>query len=197
MNKSSSHAVTSLQVTEQDFRATMATFCTGVVVVTASPHGNPVGLTCQSFTSLSTDPPLVSFNTRLGSRTWPSIRAAGAFAVNILAADQESLSRTFSGKAPDRYAGVAWRYGSHGLPLLDGALAHVQCTLEAVHPGGDHHIVVGRVLAVERRSDEADPLLYYRSRYRALAGPSGPPADPAAGRFPPDPSYWSGDQLWF
>lgn len=160
---------TSTAIDGQEFRRTMSAFCTGVVVVTASVDGTPAGLTCQSFTSLSVDPPLVSFNTRRGSSTWPSIRAAGRFAVNILAAHQETVSRVFASQGVDRWAGVDWRPGSHGPPLLAGALAHVQCDLEAVYPGGDHHIVVGRVLALHRCAEAAEPLLFYRSRYRTLA----------------------------
>jgi 3-hydroxy-9,10-secoandrosta-1,3,5(10)-triene-9,17-dione monooxygenase reductase component len=151
------------------FRRVLSHFCTGVVVVTADSGGRPVGLTCQSFSSLSLDPPLVMFGAARGSRTWAEVRAAGRFAVNILADDQEEISRRFARTGADKFADLGWRPGSTGAPLLAGALAHIECELVATHPGGDHEIAVGRVVALEERAVEgAHPLLFYRSAYRSL-----------------------------
>ena len=152
------------------FRQVLARFATGVVVVTGSTPEGPAGLTCQSFSSLSLDPPLVMLSTARTSRTWPRIAATGAFAVNVLAADQADVSTRFAVSGGDKFAGQAWRAGAMGNPLLDGALAHVECDVEAVHEGGDHEIVVGRVRALEAPGlADSSPLVYYRSAYRSLS----------------------------
>jgi 3-hydroxy-9,10-secoandrosta-1,3,5(10)-triene-9,17-dione monooxygenase reductase component len=157
------------------FRRVLSHFCSGVVVVTAVSGGRPVGLTCQSFSSLSLDPPLVMFGAALGSRTWPEVRAAARFAVNILADDQEEISRRFARTGADKFADLGWRPGATGAPLLDGALAHVECELVTTHPGGDHEIAVGRVVALEERAaDGSHPLLFYRSAYRSLRSGAAP-----------------------
>ena len=155
---------------EAAFRQVLARFATGVVVVTGATPDGPAGLTCQSFSSLSLDPPLVLLSTARSSTTWPRIAATGRFAVNVLAADQQEVSGRFAASGTDKFAGQAWRPGALGNPLLDGALAHVECDIDAVHDGGDHVIVIGRVRALEAPGlDEASPLVYYRSGYHALA----------------------------
>jgi 3-hydroxy-9,10-secoandrosta-1,3,5(10)-triene-9,17-dione monooxygenase reductase component len=156
---------------EAAFRRVLARFATGVVVVTGATEAGPAGLTCQSFSSLSLDPPLVLLSTARSSTTWPRIAATGRFAVNVLAADQQALSTRFAVSGGDKFAGQAWRTGALGNPLLDGAIAHVECDIDAVHDGGDHVIVVGRVRALKAPGlDAASPLVYYGSGYRALAG---------------------------
>ena len=155
---------------EATFRSVLARFATGVVVVTGTTEAGPAGLTCQSFSSLSLDPPLVLLSTARSSTTWPRIAATGRFAVNVLAAGQEAVSDRFAVSGGDKFADQGWRPGALGNPLLDGALAHVECDIEALHDGGDHVIVVGRVRALEAPGLESgSPLVYYRSRYRALA----------------------------
>lgn len=155
---------------ETTFRQVLARFATGVVVVTGFTQEGPAGLTCQSFSSLSLDPPLVLLSTARTSTTWPRIASTGRFAVNVLATGQEAVSARFATSGGDKFAGQGWRAGALGNPLLDGAIAHVECDIEALHDGGDHEIVVGRVRALEAPGLEArSPLLYYRSRYRALA----------------------------
>ncbi|MEU4245353.1 flavin reductase family protein [Actinoplanes sp. NPDC026619] len=153
------------------FRRVMAHFCSGVVVVTADAAPHPVGLTCQSFSSLSLEPPLILFSVARTSRSWPAIRAAGKFAVNILHAGQREHSQAFAVSGGDKFAGSRWRPGRHGTPLLPEALAHIECRLEAVHDGGDHHIVIGRVLDLDGSDEPRDPLLYFRSEYRHLGDP--------------------------
>lgn len=151
------------------FRRVLSHFCSGIVVVTALHGPQPVGLTCQSFSSLSLEPPLVLFSVARTSRSWGRVRAAGRFAVNILGADQERVSRVFSTPGADKFAGQRWSPGRvTGAPLLAGALAHLECSIYAVHDGGDHEIAVGRVLALHEQDDPGPALLYFRSEYREL-----------------------------
>ena len=147
------------------FRETLGRFATGVTVVTAMSDDEPVGLTCQSFTSVSLDPPLVLFCPAKTSRSWPLIERAGTFCVNILAHDQHDISDTMATRGLDKFAGLAWQPSAKtGSPVLDGVLGHVDCSIEAVHDGGDHRVVVGRVvdLAV---TDVAEPLLFFEGGY--------------------------------
>jgi 3-hydroxy-9,10-secoandrosta-1,3,5(10)-triene-9,17-dione monooxygenase reductase component len=141
------------------------------VVVTAMLASAPVGLTCQSFCSLSLRPPLVMFGVATSSQSWPRIRGAGRFAVNVLGEHQERISRAFAVSQADKFVDVSWHLGAGGAPLIDGALAHIQCTLHAVHDGGDHEIAIGRVLALNERADGTGPLVYFRGEYRLLRCP--------------------------
>ena len=109
--------------------------------------GQPVGMTCQSFSSVSLDPPLVLFCPAKTSRAWPLIQRAGYFCVNLLAADQAELSNVMASKGVDKFADVQLvALGATGAPLLDGVLGYVDCTIHAVHEAGDHYVVIGRVL---------------------------------------------------
>jgi 3-hydroxy-9,10-secoandrosta-1,3,5(10)-triene-9,17-dione monooxygenase reductase component len=146
------------------FRDVLGRFCTGVTVVTSMSSGRPVGMTCQSFSSVSLDPPLVLFCPAKSSRAWPQMQRAGFFCVNLLSHDQLDLSNGFAAKDTDKFAGVSWRPSATGAPLLDGVLGWVDCTVYAVHEAGDHYVVIGRVmdLGVE---DAPHPLLFYRGRY--------------------------------
>ncbi|MDO7869521.1 flavin reductase family protein [Nocardioides jiangxiensis] len=146
------------------FREVVGEFATGVVVVTALLDGRPVGMTCQTFSSVSLEPPLVSFIPALTSRSWPLMREAGHFCVNVLAAEQAELAAVFASKGADKFAGVTWRAAGSGAPILEGALAYVDCTIEAVHPAGDHDVVIGRVRSLSKLSD-AEPLLYHRGAF--------------------------------
>ncbi|MFC8715212.1 flavin reductase family protein [Streptomyces sp. NPDC057197] len=157
-------------------RETLGHFASGVVVVTAHTSSGPVGFTCQSFASLSLDPPLVSFAVARTSRTWPLIRDTSAFCVNVLAREQEALSTAFARSGGDRFRQVSWAPGHRGTPSLDGACAWIGCDLAHEYEGGDHTIVVGRVVSL--RADPArEPLVFHRGRYRALARPEGSPED--------------------
>jgi 3-hydroxy-9,10-secoandrosta-1,3,5(10)-triene-9,17-dione monooxygenase reductase component len=150
------------------FRTVLGHFCSGITVVTAIDEGMSVGLTCQSFASVSLDPPLVLFVPAKASNSWPHIRSAGHFCANILGEHQEELGRRFAIKGVDKFAGVGWRAGVTGAPLLDGCLAHVECEVQAVHDAGDHDIVVGRVVDLGI-SGEGNPLLFYRGGYGRFA----------------------------
>lgn len=150
------------------FRDALGCFATGVTVVTAiGPDDTPVGLTANSFTSVSLDPPLllVCIANRAGSAA--ALRAADRFAVNVLQIGQQPTSNRFAGKGEDRFATTPWEVGEFGTPVLAGSLSSFECAREAVHDGGDHFILVGRVLKAifEPRRD---PLLYFRGKYRKL-----------------------------
>jgi len=135
-----------------------------VTVVTGIAGGGPVGLAVNSFTSVSLEPAFVAFCVGVGSSSWPKLRGAGGFCVNILAEDQEALSRAFAGHGADRFSGVGWQPSPSGAPVLSGALAWIDCTLEAEHAAGDHVIVVGRVADLDLEH-EGRPLVFYRGGY--------------------------------
>ncbi len=150
------------------FRTVMGHFASGVTVITAVDGDEPVGMAANSFTSVSLDPPLVLFCAAYSSSTWPRIQKAGAFCVNILADDQEHVCRLMAQKGIDRFAQIGWHAGPTGSPVLDGALAHIDCTTVAEHDAGDHVIVVGRVLELAVHH-EGGPLCFYRGGYGSFA----------------------------
>jgi 3-hydroxy-9,10-secoandrosta-1,3,5(10)-triene-9,17-dione monooxygenase reductase component len=151
-------------IDEARYRQVLGHFATGVTVVTGTDAGHPVGLAVNSFTSVSLAPPLVAFCVSGRSSTWPRLRGSGQFCVNILAEDQEALSRAFAAHGSDRFQGVGWRRSPAGDPILDGALAWLDCTVHAEHGAGDHDIVVGRVQALSVEH-EGRPLVFYRGGY--------------------------------
>ncbi|MFI6516885.1 3-hydroxy-9,10-secoandrosta-1,3,5(10)-triene-9,17-dione monooxygenase reductase subunit [Spirillospora sp. NPDC050679] len=173
------------------FREVLGHFCTGIVVIGATGgDGLPVGFACQSFSALSLDPPLVLFCPAKSSRTWPVIERAGRFAANMLAEGQRGVCEVFGRSGQDKFACAEWRASPNGSPLLDSALAWVDCTVETVHDAGDHYIVVGRVTAMDA-SAEGRPLLFFRGGYTAAqAGP-----DPAVA--PPEFLAWVEHDAWF
>jgi flavin reductase (DIM6/NTAB) family NADH-FMN oxidoreductase RutF len=146
------------------YRAVLGHFATGVTIVTAMDGDQPAGLSVNSFTSVSLDPPLVVFCVAKQSSTWPRIRATGRFTVSILAEDQEELSRVFATSGADKFRGVAWWAGPSGGPVIAGAVAWIDCTVEDEHDGGDHVIVVGRVQELDV-ADDGKPLIFYRGGY--------------------------------
>ncbi len=150
------------------FRNVLGHFPTGVTAVTAVADGHPVGMAIGSFTSVSLDPPLVAFLPTKDSGSWQGIRAAGSFCVNVMAHDQLEVCGVMASKAEDKFAGVDWRPGPTGSPIIEGSVAYIDCTIEAVHDGGDHDIVVGRVVELDVL-DSKDPLLFYRGGYGTFA----------------------------
>jgi len=152
---------------ENRFRQVLGCFATGVTVVTATEEGVPVGFTCQSFTSLSLDPPMVAIAPAKSSTSWPRIANAGAFCVNILTDGQQELSDRFAATGGNKFTGVAWHIGEAGAPVLDGTLGWVECELEAIYDAGDHELVVGRVLFLG--VGDGAPLIFYRSGFTKLA----------------------------
>ncbi|MET7567104.1 flavin reductase family protein [Streptomyces sp. NPDC005492] len=153
-----------------EFRRVLGNFATGVTVITAPAapgEPGPAGFACQSFSALSLDPPLVVFMVGRTSTTWPRIARAGTFCVNVLAAHQGQLCRAFAISGTDKFAGVPYDASpASGSPRLTGAAAWIDCTIHAVHTGGDHLIVVGRVDALGATDDGGgEPLLFHRGRF--------------------------------
>ncbi len=150
------------------YRDTMGQFCTGVVIVAGNEQGRLVGFAAQSFVSLSLAPPLIAICPAKTSTSWPRVRATGHFSVNVLAADQKAVSDVFAqvGQAAD----VPWTTNATGAPVLDGAIAYVECGLVAEHDAGDHSVVIGRVLGFGTLRPEAGPLLFFRGGYEVVEG---------------------------
>jgi len=136
------------------------------VITIDGPDGRPQGMTASSLASVSLHPPLVSVCIDHTADLHDAIAASERFVVNILESAQESLSRRFADQHADRFEGVGYHRTPEGLVLLDGALAHIECERHATYPGGDHTIVIGRV--VGGNTGEGHPLLYYRGGYASL-----------------------------
>jgi 3-hydroxy-9,10-secoandrosta-1,3,5(10)-triene-9,17-dione monooxygenase reductase component len=145
-------------------RTVLGHFATGVAIITAVDGDEPVGMACNSFTSVSLDPQLVLFCAAKSSSTWPRIQSAQKWAANILAEDGEEVCRLFAQKGADRFAHIPYTTGRTGAPVLDDAIAFVDCETVAEHDAGDHVIVVGRVLELGYAA-EGRPLLFYRGGY--------------------------------
>lgn len=149
-------------------RDAMGCFATGITIVTAlATDGTPVGLTANSFTSVSLDPPLLLVCIANTAGTAPVLRGATDFGVNVLQISQQQASNRFAGKGEDRFAATPWGPGESGVPLLDGSLVSFECRTHAVHEGGDHFILVGEVTRAQFEP-RRDPLLYFRGKYRRL-----------------------------
>lgn len=147
------------------FRNVLGTWPTGVCVITSvGQDGTRHGLVVGSFSSISLDPPLVGFFPDKRSSTWPKIAETGRFCVNVLGADQLELCKRFAAKAEDKFAELAHDHTPSGMPLLEDAIAWIDCTIERVEDIGDHYLVVGAVEALDRR-EEGTPLLFFRGQY--------------------------------
>jgi 3-hydroxy-9,10-secoandrosta-1,3,5(10)-triene-9,17-dione monooxygenase reductase component len=153
------------------FRDALGRFATGVVFVTAAPNGQPSGLIVNSFASVSLEPPLVSFCPSRRSLTWSRMRASRRFAVNVLGREHERFARRATPAGADRFADLDWALGRHGVPLLTGALATLECEIVAEHPAGDHSIVVGRVDDVHI-SPANEPLVFFAGAFGTVRSPS-------------------------
>ncbi|WP_434694826.1 flavin reductase family protein [Pseudomonas sp. Z1-14] len=153
------------------FRNTLGLYASGIVVISAFDGINDaMGFTCQSFYSVSIDPPLVSFSVMRNSSTYPRIRDLGKFSINVLADSQTSISNQFASKCPDRWAGIDWSLTQNDNPVIAGTLMWLDCELYAEHEAGDHYIVVGRVTQISPPDwSENEPLLYYKGKYRHLS----------------------------
>ncbi len=155
-----------------EFRRVLGHFPTGVTVVTAASAEGPEGMAIGSFTSVSLDPPLVMFCPGLESTSWSRMRPAGSFCVNVLGDHQAEVSRTFAAKSGDRFGAVSTRVEATGAPVIEGCLAWIDCTVHAVHDGGDHDIVVGRVEALGVGDSDGGvggagrgPLIFFKGGY--------------------------------
>ena len=153
------------------FRDVLGLFATGVTVVTSMSNGEPVGMTCQSFSSVSLSPPLVMFCPAKTSRAWPLIQRAGFFCVNILASGRTSSPTAWPRRAPRSSTVSRGAPSKTGAPLLDPITGYVDCTIQAVYEAGDHYVVIGRVqdLGTGDPSVQGDPLLFFRGRYTRTA----------------------------
>ncbi|WP_030263019.1 flavin reductase family protein [Streptomyces violens] len=158
-------------VDRDEFRRVLGHFASGVTIITAPGDAKepaPAGFACQSFASLSLDPPLVAFMVARTSTTWPRIARAGVFCVNILGAGQGALCRGFAVSGADKFAGVRHAPAPvSGSPRLADVPAWIDCTVQAVHTGGDHLVVVGRVdaLGTDEAAAAAGPLLFHRGTF--------------------------------
>jgi 3-hydroxy-9,10-secoandrosta-1,3,5(10)-triene-9,17-dione monooxygenase reductase component len=152
-----------------ELRTALGCFATGVVVVTTlGDHGAPVGLTINSFNSVSLDPPLILWSLANSAPSLDAFRNHGGFAVNILADDQLGLCRQFARPSENKFDGVGYRTGYRDVPLIEGAAAHLECRAYARYPGGDHEIHLGEVVAVS--TSEKLPLLFHRGQFVGLSG---------------------------
>jgi flavin reductase (DIM6/NTAB) family NADH-FMN oxidoreductase RutF len=158
-------------VERERFRRGLGRWATGVALVTARIGGQPEGMIVNSLTAVSYEPPLIAFCPSRMSLTWCRMRAAERFGINVLGVDDVEFAASAAVAGADRFEGIDWAPTANGVPALEGALAFLECAMEAVHPAGDHWIVVGRVEAMELGADAgADgPLVHWRGRYRELA----------------------------
>ncbi|WP_316784269.1 flavin reductase family protein [Streptomyces sasae] len=150
-------------------RSVLGRFATGVVAVAGCDPvtGGRAGLVANSFCSVSLDPPLVSFCVAHTSTSWPAIRAAGLLAISILGAQQREAARRLAVSGGDKFGGLPWLGSPGGAPVLEGALAWLECAVEAEYPAGDHMIVVARVLRLDALQ-EGEPLLFFRGAFERL-----------------------------
>lgn len=171
------------------FRRVMGQFATGVTVITVQRGDLMHGMTANTFTSLSLDPPLVLFCVGRTARMAKLIDGADGFAINILSARQEEVSRHFAGRQMELGSGIELLQRGPVAPLVPGSLGALSCTIDAMHEGGDHLIVVGRVIALHEDDSPANarPLIFFRSQYAELR--RRPDIEPA-----PDVA-WSNDAI--
>jgi flavin reductase (DIM6/NTAB) family NADH-FMN oxidoreductase RutF len=164
-----------MALTPTEFRTALRSFAAGVTVVTTRDReGRPSGLTASAFTSVSLDPPLVLICVDHAATAHPDLRERGWFAVNVLRREQEALSRRFAVSGGDKFHGVACHEGQTGLPLLDGALATLECRVVEAHEAGDHTIFIGQVETASVTGGR--PLVYFHGGYHTLTADSEAPA---------------------
>ena len=150
------------------FKDAMSRFTTGVTVVAGMEDGRPVGFTCQSFVSLSIDPPFIAVAPARSSTSWPRIAGAGKFCVNVLGDHQEEVGRRFAVSGGDKFEGVDWHPAPvSGAPVIEGSLAWVDCNVELVHEAGDHELIIGKVL--DLGLGEGSPLVFFRRSFATVA----------------------------
>lgn len=152
------------------FREALGHYASGITVITSHVEDEPIGFTCQSFYSVSVSPPLVSFSVMCNSASYPKIRQAGRFLVNILSGGQVGISNQFARRGTDKWHGVEWQASPLGNPIIAGSLHWLDCEIHAEHAAGDHLIVIGEVKALKLQEAAAEqPLLYFKGQYRNLA----------------------------
>jgi flavin reductase (DIM6/NTAB) family NADH-FMN oxidoreductase RutF len=156
-----------MSIDKNQLRQVMGHFATGVTIITTfNKDGQMHGLTANAFTSVSLEPPLLLISVDKKAESYPAFGESKVFTVNILADEQEALSRKFAVSGGNKFEGVAYRRGANGAAILDGTLAHIECTLYAAYEGGDHSLYLGEIQEAEVR--EGKPLVFYRGGYRAI-----------------------------
>ncbi|MBF6619901.1 MAG: flavin reductase family protein [Patulibacter sp.] len=158
-------------IDQRRFRDVLGHCPTSVAVITAArTDGTPAGLVVGTFTSVSLDPPLVAFLPAKLSTSWPTMRDAGSFCANILGADHQHVGQRFATSGGDKFADVGWQPAPSGSPVLDDALAWIDCDVETTHDAGDHEIVIGRVRDLDVRDVGSGALVFFRGAYGTLGG---------------------------
>ncbi|SFA79871.1 NADH-FMN oxidoreductase RutF, flavin reductase (DIM6/NTAB) family [Poseidonocella pacifica] len=153
--------------TAQDYRRALGCFSTGVTVVSCETEQGPIGITANSFSSVSLDPPLVLWSVACASARHSAFVGARHFTIHVMGSDQEDIATGFA-REGDVYADLDWHRSAEGAPVIAGCLAHFECEREALHDAGDHTIVVGRVLRAAHRTGE--PLLFALGKFGRFMG---------------------------
>ncbi|WP_234343032.1 flavin reductase family protein [Streptomyces fulvoviolaceus] len=152
-------------IREHEFRAAVGCYASGLTVVAALDEmGNPAGLTCQSFSSLSLEPPLILVCIGRRSSSWARIEPTGRFGVSILAEEQQEICAAIGRSGGDKFGSIDWHASADGAVHIEGALATINCRISTIHDGGDHLVVIGEVMGLTVR-DAGAPLLYFRGNF--------------------------------
>jgi 3-hydroxy-9,10-secoandrosta-1,3,5(10)-triene-9,17-dione monooxygenase reductase component len=141
----------------REFRDALGNYASGITIIAGLHSGEPVGFTCSSFTSVSIDPPLISFSVMSDSTTYPCIRDTGTFSVSVLGESQDDLASQFARKGTDKWADIAWTPTPNGNPVISESLAWLDCDIFAEHEAGDHYIVLGRVKTLSATAASVSP----------------------------------------
>jgi 3-hydroxy-9,10-secoandrosta-1,3,5(10)-triene-9,17-dione monooxygenase reductase component len=157
----------SIYMTQDSLRDVLGLFPTGIAVVTAKAENSLYGVTINSFSSVSLDPPLVLFSLARGLQTLGALVSSQAFAIHFLREDQRHVSTRFAKALSDKWDDVPYRHGVTGCPVIEEALAVLECRLYAQYDGGDHVIIVGRIAHLEKRPG-CNPLIFFRGRYHTI-----------------------------
>lgn len=166
----------SVEPTPPEMRRAMGSFASGVTIVSGIEDELPVGFACQSFASVSLEPPLVLFCADHRGRAWPRIQKSGLFSVHVLAEDQTGVCTRFGSSTGRKFDGLEWHRSAWDTPSFADALLRVHCQVETVHVAGDHDVVIGRVLALESPTEVIRPMLFYRGRF-GVDDPNAPAHD--------------------
>lgn len=154
-----------------NFKALLGHYASGLTVISTVLAGKPVGFTCQSFHSVSMDPPLVSFNVMRTSTSWPAVRGQGRFSINVLSHKQISVSNALARSGPEKWDSIAWSPTPAGNPMLDDCLVWMDCEFFDEHEAGDHTIVLARVVGTQKIDTipALPPLVYFKGQYCSIA----------------------------
>ena len=159
-----------MEIDQREYRNAVGCFATGVTIVTTlDQDGEKVGITANSFSSLSLDPPLILFCIDAKINSFQAFEASSHFNINVLREDQMDISNIFARSSDDKWEGVEHRYGENGCPTFDGSIAVLECDKHAIYEGGDHLIMVGQVTKMDYDDDDCRPLLYYKGAYANIS----------------------------